>query len=91
MWELETRLRRCRAFRQGGGITDMAFSPDGSLLVTGSGDHTACVWQLPTLPEDLDEMERRSWFTLGARFNTFNRFAEAMPAEEWRELREAPS
>ncbi len=47
-------------------VWSMAFSPDNQTLVVG-GLGTTRLWHLPSVPEDFQEMQARTWATLGFR------------------------
>jgi WD40 repeat protein len=46
IWDVATRRRLLRLTGHHGGINDAAFSPDGTLVVTGSRDRTARLWDV---------------------------------------------
>jgi tetratricopeptide (TPR) repeat protein len=69
-------------------VFSVAFSPDGRLLATGAAvDSEAWIWRVPAPPEELHEMEVRTWLALGARHGA-NRDVQTIGWEEWTGLRE---
>ncbi len=44
MWDARTGTPPLELKGHTGGVTSVAFSPDGTRIVTGSGDPTAKVW-----------------------------------------------
>jgi WD40 repeat protein len=48
IWDVDTGRRVFTLTGHESGIRDIAYSPDGSLLVTGSGDGTAILWDTTT-------------------------------------------
>jgi WD40 repeat protein len=50
VWEVATGSERCHLSGHQYAIASLAFSPDGTTLVSGSRDGTALVWDLKNLP-----------------------------------------
>ncbi len=48
LWDVATGSELRKLFGHGENIYSIAFSPDGSLLVSGSGDHTVRLWDVKT-------------------------------------------
>jgi WD40 repeat protein len=47
VWDVATRKGLGPPFQHEDKVWKVAFSPDGKSLLTGSGDHTARLWQVP--------------------------------------------
>ena len=48
IWDVETGRILSRKLKHDGDISTIRFSPDGNLVMTGSNDHTARVWEIGT-------------------------------------------
>jgi serine/threonine protein kinase/WD40 repeat protein len=59
-------------------IWSIAFSPDNRTLVVG-GNGTTRLWQLPSTPKDLKEIQSQTWATLGFRRNAQGGLAYVKP------------
>jgi WD40 repeat protein len=55
LWDVTVNKQLGPPLRHGGGVTAMAFSPDGKLVVTGSRDGLARTWAIPAPVTDSAE------------------------------------
>jgi hypothetical protein len=51
LWEVATGMERCTLAGHQYAISALAFSPDGSLLVSGSRDGSALIWDMHDMPQ----------------------------------------
>ena len=66
-----------------GWVFSVAFSPDGSRILTGGGDSTACLWKMPP-PMTADPKQIKQWIqvTTGTDLDAAGRF-RTLDADEW--------
>jgi WD40 repeat protein len=51
LWEIATGAERCQLNGHRYAVASLAFSPDGSTLISGGRDGTAIIWNVPELPQ----------------------------------------
>jgi WD40 repeat protein len=82
VWDVHTGRRVGAPWHNATYVYRAEFSPDGQHLAT-SGVGEVRLWTLPTPPENVAEMERRTWLETGARLNADGE-PEAIAWREWR-------
>jgi WD40 repeat protein len=86
VWETTTYQLCGQPMVQQGPIRSLAISPDSRRLVAATGT-VAQLWRIPQPPNNLREMELRTWVALGARLSPQG-VVESIPWQEWLGLRD---
>lgn len=88
VWDLATGKPVSRPLRHDQGVSDADFSPDGTLVLTGSWDGTMRLWQLPA-PFPDDEPRVRAWIEVVTGMAvTPDGIGTLMSAAEWQARRQ---